>query len=227
MTYAAEFPEQLNPSLAETIGRAYAELIHPRRVAVGHDIRETSPELAAALCRGLVESGVDVVDIGLVGTEEVYFATFSLGLDGGVMVTASHNPRDYNGMKFTREKARPISADTGLLDMEQAVMRMLKGEGPEGDARRRRRADGRHHADRHAAGLHRAPSHVRRSGASPAAQDRCQRGQRRRGPGHRPPGDAASFRVRQAQPRARRVLPEWRAQSHADREPHSDRARPW
>jgi len=128
-------PEQLNPSLAETIGRAYAELIHPRRVAVGHDIRETSPELAAALCRGLVESGVDVVDIGLVGTEEVYFATFSLGLDGGVMVTASHNPRDYNGMKFTREKARPISADTGLLDMEQAVMRMLKGEGFKGAAR--------------------------------------------------------------------------------------------
>jgi phosphomannomutase len=121
-------PSQLNPHLAELIGRAYVGLIHPSRVAVGHDIRQTSPDLSAALCRGLVESGVDVVDIGLVGTEEVYFATFSLGLDGGVMVTASHNPRDYNGMKFTREKARPISADTGLLDMEQAVMQMLRDE---------------------------------------------------------------------------------------------------
>ena len=82
-----------------------------------------------ALCRGLVESGVDVVDIGLVGTEEVYFAVFSLGLDGGVMVTASHNPKDYNGMKFTRDKARPISADTGLLDMEAAVMEALASGG--------------------------------------------------------------------------------------------------
>ncbi|MBN1629184.1 MAG: phosphomannomutase [Thermoleophilia bacterium] len=122
-------PGELNASLAEFIGRAYAGLIHPGRVAVGHDIRETGPELVEALCRGLVESGVDVIDIGLVGTEEVYFATFSLGLDGGVMVTASHNPRDYNGMKFTREKARPISADTGLLEMEQAVMKMLREDG--------------------------------------------------------------------------------------------------
>ncbi len=73
------------------------------------------------------DSGVDVVDIGLVGTEEVYFAVFSLGLDGGVMVTASHNPRDYNGMKFTRDKARPISADTGLLEiMETAAMELLE-----------------------------------------------------------------------------------------------------
>jgi phosphomannomutase len=71
---------------------------HPaKRVAIGHDIRLTSPELAKSLCRGLTDSGVDVVDIGLAGTEEVYFATFSLQLDGGIMVTASHNPRDYNG----------------------------------------------------------------------------------------------------------------------------------
>ena len=122
-------PGQLNGLLATYIGRAYAQLIRPRRVAVGHDVRETSPELVDALCRGLVESGVDVVDIGLVGTEEVYFATFSLELDGGIMVTASHNPRDYNGMKFTRDRARPISADTGLFQMEKAVRGMLgKGE---------------------------------------------------------------------------------------------------
>jgi phosphomannomutase len=122
-------PGQLNKELAVHIGRAYAQLIRPKRVAVGHDIRLTSPGLAEALCRGLTESGVDVVDIGLVGTEEVYHAVFSLGLDGGVMITASHNPKDYNGMKFTRDKARPISADTGLLDMEAAVMEALRVEG--------------------------------------------------------------------------------------------------
>ncbi|MCE5252727.1 MAG: phosphomannomutase [Actinomycetia bacterium] len=122
-------PQELNPPLARFIGRAYAALIHPRKVAVGHDVRSTSPELVAALCEGLTESGVDVVDIGLVGTEEVYFATFSLGLDGGIMVTASHNPRDYNGMKFTREQGRPISADTGLLQMEETVMEELRRDG--------------------------------------------------------------------------------------------------
>jgi phosphomannomutase len=124
-----QVPRQLNPPLARFIGRAYAALIQPKRVAVGRDVRLTSPELSAALCEGLLDSGVDVVDIGLVGTEEVYFATFSLGLDGGVMVTASHNPRDYNGMKFTREKARPISADTGLLEMEATVMEELRRDG--------------------------------------------------------------------------------------------------
>ena len=118
-------PDQLDADLAELIGRAYAQLVRPRRVAVGHDVRLTSPTLTEALCRGLTRSGVDVVDIGLVGTEEVYFATFALELDGGVMVTASHNPRDYNGMKFTREQARPISSDTGLLDMEAAVVAAL------------------------------------------------------------------------------------------------------
>ncbi len=120
-------PEQLNEEMAELIGRAYAELIHASRVVVGHDIRLTSPQITAALCRGLVAAGVDVVDIGLVGTEEVYHATFSLGEDGGIMVTASHNPREYNGMKFTRAKARPISSDTGLFDIEERVRVALKG----------------------------------------------------------------------------------------------------
>jgi phosphomannomutase len=118
-------PDQLNEGMAELIGVAYARLVRPKRVAVGHDVRLTSPSLTAALCRGLTSAGVDVVDIGLVGTEEVYFATFSLGLDGGIMVTASHNPRDYNGMKFTREQARPISADTGLLEIEAMVASAL------------------------------------------------------------------------------------------------------
>ncbi len=122
-------PEQLNTAMAELIGRAYAELIRPSRVVVGHDVRLTSPEISAALSRGLVASGVDVVDIGLVGTEEVYHATFALGVDGGIMVTASHNPREYNGMKFTREQARPISSDTGLFDIEEMVREAMTGTG--------------------------------------------------------------------------------------------------
>jgi phosphomannomutase len=107
-------PEDLDEQIAYRIGRAYAEFLSPRRVAVGRDIRLSSPALVAALERGLAESGVDVLDIGVGGTEMVYFATFHLELDGGVMVTASHNPPNYNGMKMVREQSRPISADTGL-----------------------------------------------------------------------------------------------------------------
>ena len=112
-------PEELNPESAYAIGRAYAEWLKPGRVAVGRDIRLSSAELAEALTRGLTDSGVDVVDIGLCGTEGVYFATFSQGLDGGIMVTASHNPPDYNGMKFVREQSRPISGDTGLQEIRK------------------------------------------------------------------------------------------------------------
>lgn len=112
-------PDELNPESAYAIGRAYAEWLRPRKVAVGRDIRLSSAELAEALIRGLTDSGVDVVDIGLCGTEGVYFATFSLGLDGGIMVTASHNPPDYNGMKFVREQSKPISGDTGLQDIRR------------------------------------------------------------------------------------------------------------
>jgi phosphomannomutase len=90
-------PDQLNEEMAELIGVAYAGFIRPSRVVIGHDVRLTSPSLSQALCRGLQNAGVNVIDIGQVGTEEVYFATFALGLDGGVMVTASHNPVDYNG----------------------------------------------------------------------------------------------------------------------------------
>jgi phosphomannomutase len=110
-------PTELNADIAYRIARGYAEFIKPRRVCVGRDIRLSSAELAGAVTRGLVDSGVDVVDIGLCGTEGVYYATFALGLDGGIMVTASHNPPDYNGMKFVREGSRPISGDTGLKDI--------------------------------------------------------------------------------------------------------------
>jgi phosphomannomutase len=114
-------PDEINEPLAYDIGRAYAGFVQPRTVAVGYDIRETSPGLARALTRGLTESGVDVLDIGLCGTEGSYFATWEWQLDGGIMVTASHNPPDYNGMKFVREGARPISADTGLKDIQAAI----------------------------------------------------------------------------------------------------------
>ena len=107
-------PEDLDEEIAYRIGRAYAEFLAPRRVAVGRDIRLSSPALVEALERGLTESGVDVLDIGVGGTEMVYFATFHLNLDGGIMVTASHNPPNYNGMKMVREQSKPISADTGL-----------------------------------------------------------------------------------------------------------------
>jgi phosphomannomutase/phosphomannomutase/phosphoglucomutase len=97
-------------------------------VVVGYDVRPSSPELAGALRESLVESGVDVVDIGTCGTEQVYFATFHLALDGGVMVTASHNPADYNGLKLVREQAKPLSADTGLQDIERIVLDESFGE---------------------------------------------------------------------------------------------------
>jgi phosphomannomutase/phosphomannomutase/phosphoglucomutase len=114
-------PDEINESLAYDIGRAYAAFVKPRHVAVGYDIRLSSPALAAAVKRGLRDCGSDVLNIGLWGTEGAYFATFAGKLDGGVMVTASHNPPDYNGMKFVREDARPISADTGLREMRTLI----------------------------------------------------------------------------------------------------------
>jgi len=108
-------PDELDDETAYAIGRAYAIHVCPSRVVVGHDIRLSSPGMAAALTRGLLESGVDVYALGECGTEEVYFAVFDQKMDGGIMVTASHNPKDYNGMKFVREESRPISGDTGLF----------------------------------------------------------------------------------------------------------------
>ena len=110
-------PDQLNENIARRIGKAYAEVIQPGTVVVGHDIRLTSESIKGALIEGLLEQGVSVQDIGLCGTEEIYFATAHLGVGGGIAVTASHNPRDYNGMKFVREGAKPISGDSGLADI--------------------------------------------------------------------------------------------------------------
>src|SRR5512140_1916774 len=112
-------PEELNEDVAYRIGRAYAEFVRPRKVIVGRDIRLSSEVIGKALEQGLLDSGVDVYDIGLCGTEVVYYATFAREMDGGIMVTASHNPPDYNGMKFVREGSRPISGDNGLQDIRR------------------------------------------------------------------------------------------------------------
>lgn len=112
-------PDQLNEEIAWRIGRSYAHYLQPAAVAVGFDVRTSSPALADALSRGLTDGGSDVCRIGLCGTEEIYHATFSQGFDGGIMVTASHNPIDYNGMKLVRSGAKPISGDSGLLDIKK------------------------------------------------------------------------------------------------------------
>ncbi|MEH0742554.1 phosphomannomutase CpsG [Vibrio cholerae] len=115
--------EELNNDIAYRIGRAYGQFLKSdsegeKSIVVGGDVRLTSEELKLALSEGLMDAGVNVLDIGLSGTEEIYFATFHLGVDGGVEVTASHNPMDYNGMKLVREGAKPISGDTGLRDIQ-------------------------------------------------------------------------------------------------------------
>lgn len=112
--------DELNDDVAYRIGRAYGEFIGAgKQVVVGGDVRLTSETLKLALANGLQDAGVNVIDIGMTGTEEIYFATFHLGVDGGIEVTASHNPMDYNGMKLVREGSRPISGDTGLKDIQR------------------------------------------------------------------------------------------------------------
>ena len=114
-------PEQLNPALAERIGRAYVEITGAKKVIVGYDIRLSSHEITEALSSGLMAAGADVFDIGLCGTEYVYFATSHYGMDGGIMVTASHNPKNHNGMKMVGPESRPISSDNGLNDIRDRV----------------------------------------------------------------------------------------------------------
>jgi len=119
---------ELNNDIAYRIGRAFGQHLFskpassnqtaPKTVVVGGDVRLTSAELKLALANGLMDAGVDVIDIGMTGTEEIYFATKYLGIDGGVEVTASHNPMDYNGMKLVREDSKPISGDTGLREIQ-------------------------------------------------------------------------------------------------------------
>ncbi len=114
-------PDELNEDIAYRIGRAYAKFLKPVNVVIGRDIRRSSDSLCSALTRGLNDSGADVHDIGLCGTEEVYFSTFQYKMDGGIMVTASHNPADYNGMKLVQKGARPVSGDTGLHEIRESA----------------------------------------------------------------------------------------------------------
>lgn len=109
---------ELNEDIAYRIGRAYGQIYQPKSIAVGCDVRLTSPALKQALASGLMDAGVNVIDLGMTGTEEVYFAAFHLDVQGGIEVTASHNPMDYNGLKLVREKAYPISADSGLKEIK-------------------------------------------------------------------------------------------------------------
>lgn len=114
-----ELGKELNEDIAYRIGRAYGEFLNPKTIVLGGDVRLTSEALKMALANGLMDAGTDVLDIGMSGTEEIYFATFHLDIDGGIEVTASHNPMNYNGMKLVREGARPISGDTGLRDVQR------------------------------------------------------------------------------------------------------------
>lgn len=115
-------PEPLNSHVAYLIGKAFADVLKPKKVVLGHDIRLTSPLLKNAAAAGLQSQGVEVFDIGLCGTEEIYFATSHYNMDGGVMVTASHNPMDYNGLKLVKSGSRPISSDTELKQIRDKVL---------------------------------------------------------------------------------------------------------
>ncbi|NGP42912.1 phosphomannomutase CpsG [Acinetobacter sp. GC2] len=110
---------ELNEEIAYKIGRAYGEIYQPKKIVVGCDVRLTSEDLKQATIKGLNDAGVNVLDLGMTGTEEVYFGAFHLDVQGGIEITASHNPMDYNGMKLVRENARPIGADSGLKEIQQ------------------------------------------------------------------------------------------------------------
>ncbi len=116
------YPAELDEAGAEAIGRAYVEQFEPQKIAVGRDMRLSSPSMQEAVIRGAIAAGCDVLDIGLVGTEMVYFAVGSLGLEGGIMVTASHNPKEYTGMKIVRRGALPVGGESGLLDVRDRAV---------------------------------------------------------------------------------------------------------
>src|SRR5947207_2787205 len=116
------YPDELDEAGAEAIGRAYVEQFEPRRMAVGRDTRLSSPSMQDALMRGAAAAGADVLDLGLVGTEMLYFAVGSLELEGGAMVTASHNPKEYTGMKLVRRGALPVGGESGLLDVRDRAV---------------------------------------------------------------------------------------------------------
>src|SRR4051812_48593043 len=125
------YPEELDEDGAYAIGRAYVQQFEPRRMAVGRDMRLSSPQMAEAAIRGASDEGAEVVDLGMIGTEMLYFAVTSLGLDGGLTVTASHNPKEYTGMKIVRRGALPVGGESGLLDVRDRALQVadVKGGG--------------------------------------------------------------------------------------------------
>ncbi|HEX5429915.1 MAG TPA: phosphomannomutase/phosphoglucomutase [Patescibacteria group bacterium] len=116
------YPSEINEELAYGIAQAYAKFLNPKTVALGFDVRTSSPALFEAAKQGLVDHGVNVVDIGMISTDMLYFAVANYGYDGGIIISASHNPKEYNGMKLTREQAIPISGDTGIGDIKNSVI---------------------------------------------------------------------------------------------------------
>src|SRR5437763_15025531 len=125
------YPTELDEDGAYAIGRAYEEYFEPRKIAVGHDMRTSSPAMADAFMNGAADAGTDVLRLGLVGTEMVYFAVGELGLDGGAAVTASHNPKEYTGMKIVRTGALPVGGESGLLEIrDRAVAVSDRSRGP-------------------------------------------------------------------------------------------------
>jgi phosphomannomutase len=126
------YPDELDEAGAEAIGRAYVEQFEPPRMAVGRDMRLSSPAMQEALMRGAAAAGAEVLDLGLVGTEMVYFAVGSLGLEGGAMVTASHNPKEYTGMKLVRRGALPVGGESGLFDVRDRALEDSEPRGAEG-----------------------------------------------------------------------------------------------
>jgi phosphomannomutase len=126
------YPSELDEEGAYAIGRAFAEVFEPKRIAVGHDMRVSSPSMAEAVIRGASEAGADVLELGLVGTEMLYFAVGELGLDGGIAVTASHNPKEYTGMKIVRSGALPVGGESGLLDIRDRALSLSEATAPPG-----------------------------------------------------------------------------------------------
>jgi phosphomannomutase len=128
------YPSELDEEGAYAIGRAFVEVFEPARIAVGHDMRVSSPSMAAAVIRGASEAGAEVLELGLVGTEMLYFAVGELGLDGGVAVTASHNPKQYTGMKIVRRGALPVGGESGLLEIRDRAVNLsaVSGERAQG-----------------------------------------------------------------------------------------------
>ncbi|MGZ6727829.1 MAG: phosphomannomutase/phosphoglucomutase [Gaiellaceae bacterium] len=123
------YPSELDEEGAQAVGRAFVEVFEPKRIAVGHDMRLSSPAMTEAAIRGASEAGADVLELGLIGTEMLYFAVGELGLDGGITVTASHNPKEYTGMKIVRAGALPVGGDSGLPEIRERAMSRGQSQG--------------------------------------------------------------------------------------------------